>query len=255
MKYKTRIDAERAFHNERFSENTRSNQDKFYFAIEDGAKYFSSQILKHIQSGTSLEYGCGSGENSIELCQTAQELHSIDISDYAVEKAKELVAVRGIKNLNFYAMNCEMLEFADAKFDVVFGSGILHHLDLDRACAEISRVLNSRGVAIFWEPLGVNPLFNFYRFLTPHARTVDEHPLVPSDFSILSKYFSKISIRYFGLFSLLSVPFRKSRIGVPLRRSLLALDNRLAKIPVIKWFMWFVYIEMSGKELGEQTPT
>ena len=67
----------------------------------------------------------------------------------------------------------------------VYGSGILHHLNMKNVCFEISRVLTNNGKIIFIEPLGTNPVINFYRRLTPKSRSVDEHPLIKTDFEIL----------------------------------------------------------------------
>lgn len=55
------------------------------------------------------------------------------------------------------------------------------------------------GNAIFFESLGHNPLINIYRNWTPEARTIDEHPLLKSDFDIIRKHFSKCDLQFFGL--------------------------------------------------------
>ncbi|WP_428491963.1 hypothetical protein [Rhodopila sp.] len=59
----------------------------------------------------------------------------------------------------------------------MFGIGIIHHLDTRQASREVARVLRPDGNAVFWEPMGTNPIIGLYRMLTPNARTVDEHPL------------------------------------------------------------------------------
>src|SRR3546814_1101008 len=79
-------------------------------------------------------------------------------------------------------MNAEAMTFPDDSFDLVFGSGIIHHLDIDRAFGEIARVLRPGGRAVFIEPLGLNPAIELYRRFTPSARTPDEHPLLRRDF-------------------------------------------------------------------------
>jgi ubiquinone/menaquinone biosynthesis C-methylase UbiE len=64
-------------------------------------------------------------------------------------------------------MNAEATTFPDNSFDLICGSSILHHLNLDKACAEIRRILRPDGGAVFIEPLGHNPLINMFRKLTP----------------------------------------------------------------------------------------
>jgi ubiquinone/menaquinone biosynthesis C-methylase UbiE len=83
--------------------------------------------------------------------------------------------MRGVVNAQFDVMNAEELEFEDAAFDVIFGSGIIHHLDVPRAYSELARVLAPGGSAVFVEPLGHNPLIRVFRNRTPELRTPDEH--------------------------------------------------------------------------------
>jgi SAM-dependent methyltransferase len=49
------------------------------------------------------------------------------------------------------------MDFPDESFDVVFGSSILHHLNLAPALGEIYRVLKIRGGIVFTEPNMLNP--------------------------------------------------------------------------------------------------
>lgn len=86
-------------------------------------------------------------------------------------------------------MDANHLKFADNYFDVVYGSGILHHLDFEQAVKEIYRVLKPGGTIVFQEPLARNPIGKFVRKKTPEARTPDEKPLDKEEFSILNQYF------------------------------------------------------------------
>jgi ubiquinone/menaquinone biosynthesis C-methylase UbiE len=51
----------------------------------------------------------------------------------------------------------ERLPFQDESFDVVFGSSILHHLNLPAALRDIHRVLRRGGRLVFAEPNLLNP--------------------------------------------------------------------------------------------------
>ena len=61
-------------------------------------------------------------------------------------------------------------------FDIVYGTGILHHLEINKCLNEIHRILKPDGNLLFVEPLGTNPLINLYRKFTPNSRSKDEHP-------------------------------------------------------------------------------
>ena len=130
------------------------------------------------------------------------EVHCINISE--VEMGKGIRHSETSKNKPiFHLMDAHKLDFDNSSFDLVFGTGILHHLDLDVSLMEINRVLKKDGVFIFLEPLNINPVSKLIRFLTPKARTVDERPFGFKEIALLRKHFD-IEIHAFEFFS---VPF------------------------------------------------
>ena len=68
-------------------------------------------------------------------------LTGIDISSEAINKAKKLISNSGYK-ANHYIMNAEKSDFSNSDFDLIVGSGILHHLDINNAYKELSRIYN-----------------------------------------------------------------------------------------------------------------
>ncbi|TJV27894.1 MAG: class I SAM-dependent methyltransferase, partial [Mesorhizobium sp.] len=78
---------------------------------------------------------------SLHLPDLCRSLTGIDISEVAVNKANERAKTLGNTNATFLAMNAEAMSFEDNKFDLVYGRGIIHHLDLDRCFSEVVRVL------------------------------------------------------------------------------------------------------------------
>ena len=142
-------------------------------------------------------------------------------------------------------MNAEQMTFDEASFELCVGSGILHHLDTDKSIKEIARILNKDGSAIFIEPMGHNPIINWYRNRTPSMRTVDEHPLLDKDIKLINQHFNKVQVNYFALTTLLAVPFRNKAVFNPLYQTLQKLDRLLFKIPFIGKNAWTVVLEMS----------
>lgn len=241
-----RLVRERDFHNERFGAAEARKEDSFYFAAEAAvAAYW--QLVRQASVGKDvLEYGCSNGQSSIGLASSAKHVTGIDISDVAIAQANAEAARKSITNVSFRVDNAEKMDFPAASFDVVFGSGILHHLNLEEAIKEVRRVLRPSGRAFFFEPLGHNPAINLYRNRTPQARTVDEHPLLKSDFDIAREHFSRCDLQFFALSTLASIPFRKSVAGRAIRALGERLDNLLLKIPGLKWQAWIVVMVLEA---------
>lgn len=246
MGYDERLARERDFHNQRFGGLEERKEDSFYFAARPAFDTYWRLVRETAPGREVLEYGCSHGMSSIGLARLAKRITGIDISDVAIGQAKDEAARRGIENVAFQVDNAEDMKLPSASFDLVFGSGILHHLILEKALCEIRRVLRPGGEAIFFEPLGHNPLINLYRNRTPGARTADEHPLVKSDFEIMRRHFSKCDLEFFGLTTLASIPFRASALGHAMRAVGEQADNLLLKLPGLRWQAWIVVMTLEA---------
>ena len=90
-----------------------------------------------------LEVGCGWGELAEWLAQeTGAEVVAVDLSPRMVELARE----RGV---DASVADVQALPFPDASFDVVVAAWMLYHVpELDRALAEIARVLRPGGTFV-----------------------------------------------------------------------------------------------------------
>lgn len=245
-RFDDRITRERDFHNERFGAKEERPEDSYYFAVESAAAAYWGLVRQAAAGKDVLEYGCSNGSRSIDLARSARQITGIDISDVAIAQARDEARRRSIGNVSFKVDNAEKMELADASFDLVFGSGILHHLVLDTALKEVRRVLRTGGKAIFFEPLGHNPAINFYRDRTPQSRTVDEHPLVKSDFDLIARYFSKCEPRFFGLSTLASIPFRSKPAGRIIRTAGEKIDSILLALPGLKWLAWIAVMKLEA---------
>ncbi|AKH41499.1 SAM-dependent methyltransferase [Altererythrobacter atlanticus] len=237
-----RIASERDFHNDRFSEEVRDAQGKYYASIKHGSRLFSDRVAERVRGADALEYGCGAAIQGPHLARIARTLTGIDISDVAIADAKAAAASAGLANTTYCTMNAEDMTFADNSFDFVFGRGIIHHLDLESSFASIARVLRPGGTALFWEPLGHNPVLNRYRDKTPEARTPDEHPLLRSDFDLAENYFEIAELRFYGLTTILSVPVRDTPLGDAVLKLTSVIDEALFKSP-LRWFAWYTLME------------
>ena len=239
----TVVDRERDFHNARFGQDVdpREALDKWYVTIRHGADEQNRLVVQLSKGKDVLEYGCADGGLSIaglSLPTVAKSVVGIDISDVTIKKAEAASRKRGYTNCSFHAMDAEAMSFADGSFDVVFGRGIIHHLDLDRCYSEVARVLRPGGHAVFYEPLGHNPVLNAYRGKTPDLRTPDEHPLLLPDFDLAKRYFSALDVTYFGLATVPSAVLPKALRPLAYQVGRWA-DAVLLKIPGIRKYAWY----------------
>lgn len=248
MKSKPRIEREKQFHDERYGDGNQRRQQvgKFYSITGSITKAYQHKVLSNSENARVIEYGCGEGSYAFKIAKKkAKQVTGIDISPVALEIARQKAVQENIEgNIDFKIMNAENLEFASSSYDLICGSGILHHLDLDLATDSIVRTLKTEGKAIFLEPLGHNFLINLYRNLTPNIRSEDEHPLLSKDLKAISSKFKQSQISYFYLTSLAASLIA----GKPGFKSLLSLcqfmDSILLQIPGIKQQAWMVLIEL-----------
>jgi SAM-dependent methyltransferase len=237
-----RLEREREFHDRAFAEDVRASAKRFYSVTAALFAWYERTLTAHARAARALEYGCGPGSRAFDLARAGAHVVGIDISPVAIEQATERGRAEGLEDrLEFRVMDAEQLDFPDASFDLVCGSGILHHLELARAYAEIARVLESGGLAVFTEPLGHNPLINAYRNRTPALRTVDEHPLLMRDIALAERYFGEVATRYFTLTSLAAIPLRNRAGFQRLVSACDALDRGLFRIvPGLRRQAWMV---------------
>lgn len=240
-----RLERERAFHDDRFAHENRQAAAKYY-SVDTGSKRYDELVAASAGPGrTVLEYGCGTGSMAFGLARSGATVVGIDISGVGVAEATSR-ARREVLDASFVQMDAEQLASAPGAFDVVCGSGILHHLDLDRSVTEIRRVLKPGGVAVFYEPLGTNPIINLYRRLTPSMRTPDEHPLVPRDFEVMRDRFRSVDVEHHTLLSLAgTLVGRVPRVGAVLVRMLQRVDRWLLdSFRPAQRFAWVAVIRM-----------
>jgi SAM-dependent methyltransferase len=243
-----RLAREASFHDVEFAEHGRARAWKFYDAGRDAHDRYDELVAAAARPGASvLEYGCGPGGRAVALARVGARVHGIDISPVAIELARASAKREGVApNTTFSVMDAEALDVPAASVDVVCGTSILHHLDLERAYREVARVLRPTGTAIFLEPLGHNPAINAYRRLTPRLRTEDEHPLLLNDLAAAEAHFGRCTMEHFTLLSIAAVTAHGrpafGRVAGALRRA----DRRIfAQIPALRRWSWTVLLVLS----------
>jgi SAM-dependent methyltransferase len=112
-------------------------------------------LSSHLKPGmTVLELGCGAGYFTQELARSGADIVAIDVSPELLEIAR---ANCSAPNVRYQIQNAHALSYAEAVFDSVVGSSVLHHLEIEEALREIYRVLKPMGTIYFTEPNMLNP--------------------------------------------------------------------------------------------------
>lgn len=146
--------------------------------------------------GLIMDYGCGGGWLSRFLHENGYDVIGVDISANLVRNAK-----RVCPGAEFVVCDAERLPFRDAAFDCVIGVAILHHLNLERSCRELKRVLKEESKFVFLEPNSLNPLSAIgRRFFPTEAHTRGEKPFVSSYLRTVLSQNGFALERYFTLF-------------------------------------------------------
>ena len=230
---------EKEFHNKLQSKKKGRFENIFYKALFNMYEDFNIYIYEKARGKIVLDYGCGVGGITQKIAYSNPvKLIGIDISEVSINKAMKSAKYLNLQ-IDYSVDNCEKTRFEEKTFNLVFGSGILHHLNLDKAINEINRILKIEGEMVFIEPLGTNPLINLYRKLSPNSRSIDEHPFVKKDFDLINSLFKNVSINYYGFFTLVFFLFYKKPQKSLLFKILCKLDFYFFKIKYFKNFALF----------------
>jgi SAM-dependent methyltransferase len=234
---------ERAYHDERFTHEVRTHSARYYEGAAGGERYL--QLLAEITPGREvLELGCGRGTTARSLARDGARVLAVDISPVAIQTASRRARERGEEHVRFEVMNAEALDVERDSFDVVCGSGVLHHVDLDRTYRETARVLRPGGEAVFHEPLAHNPLIGLYRRLTPRERSSDEHPLRARDLERARNWFDDVTFEFYDL-TALAAHFVPRAVRASLVPRLQAIDQwAFRRVPASRRYAWVAVLRL-----------
>ena len=106
-----------------------------------------------IREDKLLEIGCGTG------IFTEKVYNKTKASITAIDVSKELLnqAISKLPTVEFRVADAMKTEMPAESFDGIYGSSVLHHLNVDNAIAEIHRLLKPGGRMVFAEPNILNP--------------------------------------------------------------------------------------------------
>lgn len=105
------------------------------------------EFLDSCRGKRLLEIGCGIGIDGRYFSSIGVKYQAVDLSRESLRLAQSHFAMKQF-SAKFSNADATRLPFADDTFDVVYSSGVLHHIpDMAGACREATRVLRPGGTA------------------------------------------------------------------------------------------------------------
>ena len=133
-------------------------------------------------AGDVLDFGCGWGGETIWLAGRARTCVGADIELDAIATAERTLANHPADNCSFVHMPNGVLPFGEARFDAVVSTDTFEHvMDLDKAFAEIFRVLRPGGAfltrfgPLFYSPFGYHL---YWACAVPYAHLIFGLPAI-----------------------------------------------------------------------------
>ena len=101
----------------------------------------------------------GSSDGGVTpLARRGVYVEGTDISPVSIEKLQKAIDREGLgEYASARIMNAENLTYPDASIDVITCSGVLHHVDTERALRSWARCLKPGGAVLMFEPLALHP--------------------------------------------------------------------------------------------------
>jgi ubiquinone/menaquinone biosynthesis C-methylase UbiE len=203
------------------------------------------RFLGPLDGKVLLDIGCGYSMTPIIFALAGATVYAIDVAPKTIAANQWFAAYAGVADrVHLHVGPAETLPFGNAMFDLAYGGAALHHLQLDRAAAEIARVLKPGGRGGFQDPLGHNMALEFVRDRLAYA---DKHPVKGTDLPLrladvdrFGRHFSSYTYRGFELYAMLAKPLKLGP-RTKLRRALTAFDSALFDtLPYLQRYARFV---------------
>jgi len=145
--------------NKQTYEDLYTRQTAFLRYPADWIVRFHNMYLKdNLPSGRVLDYGCGSGNNSMFLIRNGYEVNGVEVTDSATDLIKLNLESNNLDpslldRFQITPLPWDRLPFEDNYFDFVLCNQVLYfpasEEEIKRVCREFSRCLKPGGIVFF----------------------------------------------------------------------------------------------------------
>jgi SAM-dependent methyltransferase len=203
--------------------------------------------LGELDGRALVDCGCGPGHTAIMFARRGAAVSAFDLDPANIELAGALCAANAVE-VALSRRDFETTGYADAAFDLAFGSCVIHHVDAARAGRELGRILKPGGRAAFIENSARNPLLMLARrFLVgncgipKYGDDDEEHPLTRREIARLADAFpGEVRVRHPRLVLFRLVDFYVTRRRWRwASRALNGLDDVLGRLPGVRRLGYF----------------
>lgn len=184
-----------------------------------------------------LELGCGTGYFTKELGKTGGLITAIDISSDLLDIAQRSTPADNIK---FILANAYAMDFPNFSFDLIIGSSVLHHLEIDKALDECYRVLKPGGTMYFTEPNMLNPQIALQKNIPWLKKKLGDSP----DETAFFRWEIGNILLHHGFVNIKVTPFDWLHPSTPsyLLNVVSTLGECIERLPLVKEFAGSLYI-------------
>lgn len=212
-------------------------------ALAAAANHFGSLAGKDI-----LDIGCGVGGSSLFFAERGARVTSIDTSGVAVANLEKFCRDNRIETIR--AVQLSALEIGSlGRFDFVFGSMVLHHIEpFADFVAALRAAVRPGGKAFFYENSAMSSFLIWFRqhvvgrWWVPKCGDEEEFPLTPGEVDVLRHAFAvRVAYPEMMFFRLASWYLLKGRlIG-----AFSLLDRIAYRIPWLRAYSYRQYLYLS----------
>ena len=128
------------------------------FPMDHVIRFHAYYLKSQLPSGRVLDYGCGSGNNSVFFIQQGYDVYGTDVTETALDQIRANLDMYGLdkKHMEKFRIippDSMRLPYDDGFFDVILSNQVLYYLGTEERirtiCREFSRCLRPGGVVFF----------------------------------------------------------------------------------------------------------